>query len=401
MKILVVNAGSSTYKLSLYDLHDESQAEPLWKGELDWGEGAVCKLSAKALSAGEVHSSFAVSQIDAALKELVGTLWNGPAKVIEGPQAVEKIGHRVVHGGSLFISPVLIDAKVKEQIKTLIPLAPLHNPGNLEGIELMQSLFPTIPQIAVFDTSFHATISEVIKTYPIPYVWKEKGIQRYGFHGISHQYCAERAPELLNEKVNRFKMINCHLGNGASLCAIESGKSVDTTMGLTPLEGLMMGTRCGSIDPGILLYLLREEHFTPNSLDEMLNFESGLKGICGASDMREIAARRDDQAKLAIEMFVYRLKYFICAMASSLGGVDVLSFTGGIGEHSASIREAACEGLRFLGAEVDKEKNAACVGVEDQLISTKGSKVKILVIHTREEWMIARICTTLIKKLAG
>lgn len=390
MKILVVNAGSSTHKLSLYDLHDEKRCEPLWTGTLDWGEGDLLLLCAGLPSGPEVRRSFPVAQIDAALKELVSTLWNGPTKIIEGAHAVDKIGHRIVHGGSLFTSPVVIDSNVKEQIKQLIPLAPLHNPGNLEGIELMEHLFPSIPQIAVFDTSYHTTISEAIKTYPIPYAWNEKGIQRYGFHGISHQYCAERALDLIHEKENRFKMINCHLGNGASLCAIESGRSIDTTMGLTPLEGLMMGTRSGSIDPGILLYLLREEHFTVARLDEMLNFESGLKGICGSSDMREILARQDDQAKLAVEMFVYRLKFYICALASSLGGVDLLSFTGGIGEHSASIREAVCEGIKFLGIELDKMKNQACR--EDQLISLESSKVKILVIHTREEWMIARAC---------
>ncbi len=330
--------------------------------------------------------------IDSGLKKLLQTLHDGPTKVIESLNDVKCIGHRVVHGGSLFLKPVLIDESVKEEIKKLIPLAPLHNSVNLEGIELMERLFPGVPQIAVFDTAFHLTMSEVVKTYPIPFKWKEKGIQRYGFHGISHQYCAERVQKLFltDGRSCGFKMINCHLGNGSSLCAIQDGKSVDTTMGMTPMEGLMMGTRSGSIDPGIMLYLLREEHFSHQDLDELLNFESGLKGICGLSDMREIKARDDFPAKLALDMFVYRLKYYIGALAATLNGLDLLCFTGGIGENDAAIRERVCEGLGYSGINLDKQKNRNCAG--DQEISVIDSKVKVVVVDTQEEWMIARAC---------
>jgi acetate kinase len=203
----------------------------------------------------------------------------------------------------------MINNSVKERIRELIPLAPLHNPANLKGIELMEAYFPSLPQIAVFDTAFHSTMPEMIKTYPVPWEWKERGIQRYGFHGISHHYCAERAASFLNKQPKELKIINCHLGNGCSLCAIKDGKSYETTMGLTPLEGLMMGTRCGSIDPGILLYLMREHQISRQELDDALNFSSGLKGIGGHSDMRELLDLSDDErAHLAIQMFVHRLK---------------------------------------------------------------------------------------------
>lgn len=385
MKILVVNAGSSTYKLSFFDLQNQTDpCIPIWKGKLDWGQG-TCKMEAQGPQ--KVENQFGMSEIEQALNALVQTLWEGPAKVIGGPQSVEKVGHRVVHGGPRLISPVVITDEVKAEIRKLIPLAPLHNPGNLEGIELMQKIFSTIPQIAVFDTAFHATISEVKRTYPIPYAWKEKDIVRYGFHGISHHYCAEKIPQMVP---GGNRLINCHLGNGASLCAIKEGKSVDTTMGLTPLEGLMMGTRSGSIDPGIILYLMREEHISLPELDNLLNFESGLKGICGASDMRDILNRTNDKAKLAFEMFVYRLQYYIGAMASSLGGIDILSFTAGIGEHAYQVREAACKGLEYLGISLDLQKNRECQG--DAIISTDESQVKVVVVQTQEEWMIARAC---------
>lgn len=391
MKALILNAGSSTYKLSLFEIHSPEQLVCLWKGKLDWGTG-VCRITAEVPDKEKYNSSIPTSDISSALKQLIQTLWNGSTKVIEGPESIEAIGHRIVHGGAVFETAVRIDHNVKEEIRQLIPLAPLHNPINLAGIELMEQLFPSIPQIAVFDTAFHATMSEVIKTYPISYEWKEKGIQRYGFHGISHHYCAERVQKIFMKEGSSFKMINCHLGSGASLCAIENGKSMDTTMGMTPMEGLMMGTRSGTIDPGVMLYLLREEHLSIQNLDELLNFESGLKGIAGSSDMREVMAKRNENrlAQLAIDLFVYRLKYFIGALAASLNGLDLLCFTGGIGEHDAVIREAVCEGLTYLGISLDKEKNKRCEG--DQEISLRDSKLKVVVVETQEEWMIARAC---------
>jgi acetate kinase len=321
------------------------------------------------------------------LHHMLEKLWDGPFAVMEKEEALSCIGHRVVHGGARFIEPTRINPSVKEGIRQVIPLAPLHNPANLEGIELMESFFPDVPQVAVFDTAFHSTLPEQVKTYPLPLGWRQKGIQKYGFHGISHQYCAGRATELL-PKASR--LINCHLGNGASLCALLNGKSIDTTMGMTPLEGLMMGTRCGSIDPGLIFYLLREHHMSPQELDYLLNFESGLKGIGGHSDMRDLMGRGDEQAALAIEMYVYRLKAFIGAFASSLGGVDALIFTAGIGENSAEIRHKACEGLGYLGIKLDEAKNKNCR--PDMDIATSDSPCRVLVIHTQEEWMIAKNC---------
>jgi len=390
MKILVVNTGSSSHKLSLYDLQNEAPAKALWTGSLDWGrEEATCLLSAQAGKQGLTYTLKSVTSRDA-LQQLVNSLWEGPTKVISHASAIEKIGHRVVHGGAVFQQPTLITKTVKEQIRQLIPLAPLHNPANLEGIELMEQFFPHTSQIAIFDTAFHTSMPEKIKTYPLPLIWKEKGIQRYGFHGISHQYCAECIEKKFNPTQTSLKIINCHLGNGASLCAIQNGKSYDTTMGFTPLEGLMMGTRCGSIDPGIVLYLMREHHLSVAEVESLLNFESGLKGIGKSSDMREILAKKESDAQLAFDMYVQRIKSFIGALAASLGGLDVLSFTGGIGEHAAPVRAATCQGLEFLGLQLDLQKNQSCQ--PDQDVATKQSVVRILVLHTEEEWMIARAC---------
>lgn len=392
MKILVVNAGSSSHKLALYDLVNAEPVEPLWEGSLDWGmDQKPLLLKIKTDAGVRVEQELASRDVDEGFKILLNSLWQGETHVVEGPSAIERIGHRVVHGGAQFERPVLIDRAVKERIRELIPLAPLHNPANLQGIELTESYFPSLPQIAVFDTSFHLTMPEMVKTYPVPWEWKAKGIQRYGFHGISHHYCAERAALFLKKNPRELKIINCHLGNGCSLCAIKDGKSYETTMGLTPLEGLMMGTRCGSIDPGILLYLMREHRLSQKELDEALNFSSGLKGIGEHSDMRELLAlQEEERAHLAVQMFVHRLKAFIGSLAASLEGFNVLSFTAGIGENAPSIREAVCRGLSFLNVAIDAEKNLKCR--PDAVISAPTSLVQVLVIHTREDWMIARAC---------
>ena len=392
MKILVVNAGSSSHKLSLFDLCDDQPTEPLWEGSLDWGRGQMpLSLKVKGSGGRQVEQELENRNVEEGLKILLNSLWQGPAQVIKDLSAIERIGHRVVHGGSEFERPTLIEKEVKKQIGKLIPLAPLHNPANLQGIEFMEKAFPSVPQIAVFDTSFHLTMPEIIKTYPVPWAWKEWGVLRYGFHGISHHYCAERVAHFLHRDPRELKIINCHLGNGCSLCAIKEGKSYDTTMGLTPLEGLMMGTRCGSIDPGILLYLMREQHLSLQELDGALNSASGLKGIGGHSDMRELLGLQGDaRALLAVQMFVHRLQGLIGALAASLEGFNVLSFTAGIGENAASIREAVCRGLSFLGLAIDSDKNVNCT--PDAEISSAASSIKVLVIHTREDWMIARAC---------
>ncbi len=396
MKILVVNAGSSSHKLSLYDLQNEEPIEPLWQGSIDWGRSAkeTPLLKVKTSRGIELELALNNQKVEKGLEILLNSLWQGKTQVIEGPTAIERIGHRVVHGGAQLIQPTLINLQVKEEIRKLIPLAPLHNPANLQGIEWMEKFFPSLPQIAVFDTAFHASMPNKIKTYPVPWEWKNQGIQRYGFHGISHQYCAERLVNLLKQPSQQLKIINCHLGNGCSLCAIQEGKSYETTMGLTPLEGLMMGTRCGSIDPGILLYLMREHQMTLQELDDSLNFASGLKGIGGFSDMRELLARQGEgRVRLALDMFVHRLKNFIGALAVSLEGFNVLNFTGGIGEHAALIREETCRGLACLHVAIDIEKNLSCQ--PDQEITSSSSTVRVFVLHTQEEWMIARFCLAL------
>lgn len=392
VKILVVNAGSSSHKLSLYDLQNEDPVEPLWKGLLDWGRKEhPLSLSATTADGANFEQKLDSRDVEDGIKILLNSLWQGKTQVIEGPQAIERIGHRIVHGGKEFEQPTRINAEVKERIRQLIPLAPLHNPANLQGIELMEKFFPTLPQFAVFDTAFHMTMPDIVKTYPVPWEWKEKGIQRYGFHGISHHYCAERAANFLKRDPKKLKIINCHLGNGCSICAIREGKSYETTMGLTPLEGLMMGTRCGSIDPGILLYLMREHQMSQKELDDALNFSSGLKGIGGSSDMRDLLNKQNEErAQLAVQMFVHRLKTAIGAMAVSLEGFDVLSFTGGIGENAAFIREKTCRGLTCLNVAVDIEKNHSCQLDAD--ISAPDSLIRVLVLYTREEWMIACFC---------
>ncbi len=391
MKILVVNAGSSSHKLSLYDLQNEKLIDPLWEGFLDWGrENQVLFLSVRTFKGVQIEQNLDHHNIETGIKTLLDSLWQGDTQVIEGLTAIQRIGHRVVHGGKEFEQATRIDAKVKERIRQLIPLAPLHNPANLQGIELMEKIFPSILQIAIFDTSFHVTMPEIVKTYPVPWEWKDKGIQRYGFHGISHQYCAERAASFLKQDAQSLKIINCHLGNGCSLCAIQNGKSYETTMGLTPLEGLMMGTRCGSIDPGILLYLMREQRMSLQTVDKALNFASGLKGIGGSSDMRDLLSKQEERAHLAVQMFVHRLKTAIGALVVSLGGFNVLSFTGGIGENAAFIREETCRGLACLNIAIDLEKNRRCQ--PDAEITSFSSPIRVLILHTREEWMIARSC---------
>lgn len=389
MIILVVNVGSSSHKISLFDLKDSSFTKPLWKGVLDWGrEDVLPSYTLENVQGVKIQKQFDRFDVDAAIEAMLQTLWQGDSKVVEGPHSIERIGHRVVHGGRVFQQPTLITAEVKKTIKELTSLAPLHNPGNLEGIELMEKLFPNIPQIAVFDTAFHSYMPDFAKTYPVPMSWKQEGVQRYGFHGISHHYCSDRAAALLGKDLKSLKIINCHLGNGASVCAIREGRSVDTSMGMTPMEGLMMGSRCGSIDSGILLYRLREKKEPQDHLDRILNFESGLKGIAGSSDMREVMGRQDEFAQLAVEMYVYRLRGYVGAYLTHLEGVDALIFTAGIGENNAEIRRRTCEGLSFLGIELDIEKNQNCE--PDQDIASRNSKTRILVIKTQEEWMIAK-----------
>lgn len=397
MKILVLNSGSSSYKLAIYQFESLPHIfqNPLWSGHLDWGQDKNSAHLEASLSNGVfIEKKLSAVNHSENLKELLDTTWNGSTKCINALSDIDVVGHRIVHGGDIFHQPVLISADVKKSIAKLFPIAPLHNPRNLEGVEIIEKQIPGILQIAVFDTAFHNTLPPSASTYAGPYAWKELGIKRYGFHGISHKYCAERCAELLKCDLHTLKIISCHLGNGASLTAIEQGKSVDTTMGFTPLEGLMMGTRCGSIDPGILLFLEKEKRFSPKELDHTLNFESGLKGISGISgDMREImrlSAEGNARAKLAYDMYVHSLKRNLGSMAAVLGDVNAVIFTAGIGENVPQIRQEACTALRQQGLVLDIEKNNRCRS--DEVISAKRSDIYVLVIQTKEDWSIARTC---------
>ncbi|MEB3885226.1 acetate kinase [Lyngbya sp. CCY1209] len=403
MKILVLNAGSSSQKSCLYDITGDTlpddPPEPIWEAAIDWGVSEdFGEMKVKANGVKREVKIESGNKPDA-IAQMLQTLTEGETRVIENLSDIDGVGHRVVHGGTDYSAATRIDSEVKQTIKDLIPLAPAHNPGHLEGIEAIEKTLGDIPQVAVFDTAFHSQMPQFAAVYPIPYEWFERGIRRYGFHGTSHKYCAERAARLMGKPLKSLRLITCHLGNGCSLVAVRDGISINTTMGFTPLEGLMMGSRSGSIDPAILIFLMREHGLDSDRLNQMLNKESGLKGITGVSgDMRYIReemAKGNERAKLAFEMFIYRLKTAIGAMLASLGGVDGLVFTAGIGEHAAGVREATCAGFEFLGLQLDGQKNNATHG--DGEISTPGSKVRVFVIHTEEDWAIASECWQLLK----
>jgi len=399
MKILVLNSGSSSQKSALFELGPEDSDDPvppLWEGKLDW-DGEQERLSISNAQGKKLRQERKTppEKRTASVQSMLQKLWQGPAAVLRSKEEIAIVGHRIVHGGAKLTQPVVIDSAVKREIADLSAIAPLHNRVALEGIELIERLLPGTRQISVFDTGFHRTLPLEAKIYSGPYDWYEQGIQRYGFHGINHEYCARRAAKLLSNA--SLKIVSCHLGNGCSLAAILDGKSIDTTMGFTPLEGLMMGTRSGSIDPGIVTYFMRVKDTGYYELDRMLNRRSGLLGISGlSSDMRDIvdAMRKgDERARLAFEIFVHRLVCELGAMAASLGGVDVLVFTAGIGENSADVRLAACKKLGFLGVHLGEDKNAGAKPDVD--ISASESTVRVLVIRAQEDWSIARECARL------
>ena len=309
----------------------------------------------------------------------------------------------MVHGGEKFSSSVLIDDAVKEKIKECYDIAPLHNPANMIGIEAIDALMPGKPQVGVFDTAFHQTMPAKSYMYALPYrFYKEDGVRRYGFHGTSHRYVSQRVCEILGVNIEDQKIITCHVGNGGSITAVKFGKSVDTSMGLTPTEGLMMGTRSGDVDPGALTYLMSKHNLTPEQLQKIINKESGVAGVSGiSSDMREIEAAvnaGDEMATLALDMYEQRIIKYVGAYAAEMGGVDIIVFTGGVGENQTGVRENVCAPLSFMGVEIDKELNAKTRGTET-VISTPSSKVKVVVVPTDEELMIARDTREIVSKL--
>ena len=402
MIVLVLNAGSSSQKSCLYNLGEaipDKPTRPLWEADIDWKSEQEGILT---VESNDLEQEIKLDDRDTALKVLLDTLVEEETKVIDSFDEIEVVGHRVVHGGAKYSQPVKIDADVKKAIADLIPLAPSHNPANLKGIDTIEKILPEVPQVAVFDTAFHTTIPEAAKVYPIPYKYYEQGIQRYGFHGISHQYCAQRTAHILQQPLDSLKIVTCHLGNGCSLAAIKDGICIDTTMGFSPLEGLMMGTRCGSIDPQIIIYMMQEYGMDIEEINQVLNKESGLKGVSGISnDLRAIAkamSNGNPQAQLAYDIYLHRLKKAIGAMVASLNGLNALVFTAGAGENQSLLRSRTCADLSYLGLQLDLAKNDA--DPVDTNIATKNSQVQILVIHTQEDWAIATAAKKVMSKEA-
>lgn len=399
MKILVLNAGSSSQKSCLYEIADNSlpqeAPQPLWSGKVNWTEDrGVAEIEVKTATGEVLQESIYGDSRRAHVAYMLYTLSRGATKVVDDLAEIDVVGHRVVHGGQEYRKSVVVTEEVKRTIGKLSSLAPAHNPGALEGIEAIEQSLGNVTQVAVFDTGFHATLPDAAAIYPGPYEWVEKGIRRYGFHGISHQYCSNRAAQILNRDLASLRVISCHLGNGCSLAAIKNGQSIDTTMGFTPLDGLMMGSRSGAVDPGILIYLLRQSNYSAERLDYVLNKASGLRGVSGvSSDLPQVISAISEgnyRAQLAWDMYVHRLRAGIGSMLASLGGLDVLLFTAGIGEKSAGIRQAACEAFGFLGLKIDPAKNQQ--QPVDQDIATENSTVRVLVIRTQEDWAIAQQC---------
>lgn len=402
MKILVLNAGSSTLKSMLFEIEyapPENPPAALWSAKIEW-RGDEAQINSRSNHGGEHSERVSLPRRDTLLR-LLDSLWFGPAQAISSPTEISGVGHRVVHGGLKYEQPVLLNTEIEAAIASLSQIAPLHNQTELEVIRIARERI-NAPQVAMFDTGFHRRMPEAAAVYPGPYEWLSDGIRRYGFHGINHQYCAERAAQLLGRELASLKIVSCHLGSGCSLAAIQNGRSVDTTMGFTPLEGLMMATRSGSIDPGLLTHLLQRDGCTPQELYDILNTKSGLLGISGlSSDMRDILAaikQGNARATLAFEIFIHRLRAGIGAMAAVLGGMDVLVFTAGIGENSAEVRAAACANLRHLGVALDAQRDNE--PPSDRVISASDSAVRVLVIRAQEEWAIARECWKIASSIA-
>jgi acetate kinase len=389
MKVLVINAGSSSIKYQFFDMATERVIAKGLVERIGEPQGRVVQ----EVDGQKREDRLAIANHSAAFAVIVRELMEGEAPVIRSKGEIGAVGHRVVHGGEAFKSSVRITEAVLEAIRACVPLAPLHNPPNLTGIEAAQALLPDVPHIAVFDTAFHQAMPPTAFMYALPYeLYEQDRIRRYGFHGTSHAYVSRRAAALLGRPVEKFRCITCHLGNGCSMAAVRDGRSVDTSMGLTPLEGLVMGTRSGDIDPAITFHLASVKGLDLGEINAILNRESGLLGLSGLSnDMRsvlEAATGGHERARLAVDVFAYRIKKYIGSYLAVLGGAEAIVFTGGIGENNGMIRAAATAGLEELGVRIDAAKNAAAHGETD--VSAADSRVKILVVPTNEELVIAR-----------
>ena len=400
MKILVINAGSSSMKYQLIDMTDESV---LAKGNCErigvdghfkhtTGDGRVYETDVTMNN----HTEAFVQIKNALISEEYG--------VVKSLDEVSAVGHRIVQGGALFSQSVIVDEEVIKGIESLIPLAPLHNAAHVQGIRACMSVFgKDVPEVVVFDTAFHSTMPPKAFIYPVPYEYYEKyAVRRYGFHGTSHRYVSGRCAELMGKELKDIKLITCHLGNGSSITAIKDGKVIDTSMGLTPLDGIMMGTRTGSLDPSVVTYIAEKEHISPSDMDTLLNKKSGFLGVSGvSSDDRDVTAAAEagnERAKLAIEILEYDILKYIGSYTAVLGGTDAIVFTAGIGENQASHRKNVCHALEFMGVKIDDDLNEEMIRGKEGRISTPDSKVEVFVIPTNEELVIARDTMALVTK---
>ncbi|MFS0722604.1 acetate kinase [Paenibacillus sp. 1P07SE] len=399
MKVLVINAGSSSLKYQLYNMENESV---LASGSVERIGMDSSIVTHEVPGKDETRDVSEILDHVTAVKRVIDMLLHDEHGVLKRIEEIEAVGHRVVHGGEVFKQSVLVTDEVKQEIRRLFDLAPLHNPAHMMGITAVESNLPGVPQAVVFDTAFHQTMPKESYLYPIPTVlYRRHKIRRYGFHGTSHHYVSDQAAAFLEEPLESLKMITCHIGNGASCTAIMDGKSFDTSMGLTPLEGLMMGTRSGDLDPAIVPFTMNKEELLLSEVNSMLNKHSGLMAVSGiSSDMREIVEAMeegDKNAKLAFDMYTYRLRKYIGAYAAAMNGLDVLVFTAGVGENSTHVRAAACAGLTFLGLELDEELNQVR-SRQTRRISTASSRITVLVVPTNEELLIARDTFALVKE---
>ena len=390
MNILVLNCGSSSVKYKLIEI----------KANKVLAEGGIEKIGLPdafikfKFGNEKIQQDLGINDHVGAIKSILDNLTSKEYGCIKDFKEIDAVGHRVVHGGEKFNKSVLINDEVIAKIKECYGIAPLHNPVNMAGIEAINEVLPEVPQVGVFDTAFHQTMPAKSYMYALPYkYYTEDGVRRYGFHGTSHRYVSQRVCEFLGVEPKGKKIITCHVGNGGSITAVKDGKSIDTSMGLTPTEGLMMGTRCGDVDPGALIFLMDKHKLSSKDMLNMVNKESGLAGVSGvSSDMREITAaakQGNEKAILSLEMYEQRITKYVGAFAAEMGGVDIIVFTGGVGEHQSSTRANVCKPLRFMGVEIDDAANDANNG-DEGIISTPNSAVKVVVIPTDEEYMIAK-----------
>ena len=397
MKVLVINCGSSSLKYQLINMENESS---LATGLVERIAIEGSKLTQKVDGREKYVLTVPMKNHKEAISHVINTLLDDVQGVIKSSDEISAVGHRVVHGGEKYSASVIITDEVMKDLEEFSQLAPLHNPPNIIGINACKELMPNTPMVAVFDTAFHQTMPEKAFLYGLPYeLYKENHIRKYGFHGTSHKYVSQRAAEILGEDIKGLKLVTCHLGNGSSVAAVNGGISVDTSMGFTPLEGLLMGTRCGDIDPAIIPYLMDVKGYSYEEVNNIMNKKSGVLGLSGVSsdfrDIEDAAAQGNDRAKLALDVFHYRVKKYIGYFMATMNGVDAIVFTAGLGENGAETREEIISDMEWFGIKLDKEKNK--VRGQERIISTDDSKVKIIIIPTNEELMIARDTLTLLK----